>query len=41
VGPKTVIVALSAAQFAWLKRALANQRQVWDLLLTMQRRTVA
>ncbi|HOY59214.1 MAG TPA: hypothetical protein PK640_13905 [Verrucomicrobiota bacterium] len=41
VGRKTVTVALSAEQFAWLKEAIANQRQVWDILLEMQRQTVA
>ena len=39
VGAKTVTVALSAEQFAWLKRAIANQRAVWDDLLRMQRLT--
>jgi len=29
---KTVTVALSPEQFAWLKRAIAHQRQVEDLL---------
>ena len=41
VGGKTVTVALSAEQFAWLKEAIANQREVWNILLRMQRRTVA
>jgi hypothetical protein len=41
VGCKTVTVALRAEQFAWLKEAIANQRQVWDILLQMQRQTVA
>ena len=36
VGSKTVTVALSAEQFAWLKQAISNQRQVWDILLQMQ-----
>jgi hypothetical protein len=36
VGSKTVTVALSAEQFAWLKTAIANQRRVWDILLKMQ-----
>jgi len=36
VGNKTVTVALSAEQFAWLKDAITNQRQVWDTLLRMQ-----
>jgi hypothetical protein len=39
VGAKTVTVALSAEQFAWLKRAIANQRAVWDDLLQMQQLT--
>jgi hypothetical protein len=39
VGPKTVTLALSAEQFAWLKEAIANQRQVWDTLLQMQQLT--
>ena len=41
VGRKTVTVALSAEQFAWLKEAIANQRKVWDILSGMQRQTVA
>jgi len=41
VGRKTVTVALSAEQFAWLQEAIANQRKVWDILLQMQRQTVA
>ena len=40
VGAKTVTVALSAEQFAWLKRAVANQRAVWADLLRMQQLTV-
>ena len=39
VGAKTVTVALSAEQFAWLKKAIANQRQVWEILMKMQRLT--
>lgn len=39
VGKKTVTVALSAEQFAWLKPAIANQRQVWDILGKMQQVT--
>jgi len=39
VGAKTVTVALSAEQFAWLKQAIANQRKVWDSLLRMQQLT--
>lgn len=41
VGTKTVTVALSAEQFAWLKKAIANQRKVWDLLMEMQAETLA
>jgi len=41
VGKKTVTVALSAEQFAWLKAAITNQRKVWDILLEMQKQTVA
>jgi hypothetical protein len=36
VGAKTVTVALSAEQFAWLRTAIANQRKVWDILMRMQ-----
>lgn len=32
---KTVTVALSPEQFAWLKRAIANQRKVEDILTQM------
>jgi hypothetical protein len=39
VGAKTVTVALSAEQFAWLKKAIANQRKVWDALMQMQQLT--
>jgi hypothetical protein len=39
VGKKTVTVALSAEQFAWLKKAIANQRQVWDTMRQMQQLT--
>ncbi|HZL42938.1 MAG TPA: DUF6788 family protein [Verrucomicrobiae bacterium] len=39
VGKKTVTVALSPEQFAWLKDAIANQRQVWDTLMQMQHLT--
>jgi hypothetical protein len=39
VGRKTVTVALSAEQFAWLKGAIANQRQIWATLLRMQQLT--
>ena len=37
---QTVTVALSAQQFAWLKKAITNQRKVWDLLIEMQRLTL-
>jgi hypothetical protein len=40
VGKKTVTVALSAEQFAWLQEAIANQRKVWDILAQMQQMTV-
>jgi len=36
VGNKTVTVALSPEQFAWLKEAITNQRLVWDALTRMQ-----
>ena len=36
VGPKTVTVALSAEQFAWLKQAIHNRRQVWHILQQLQ-----
>jgi hypothetical protein len=39
VGPKTVTVALSAEQFAWLKQAIKNQRHVWDILMQLQQLT--
>ena len=39
VGAKTVTVALSSEQFAWLKTAIANQREVWDILMQMQQLT--
>ena len=37
---KTVTVALSAQQFAWLKAAIANQRKVWGLLEEMNQLTL-
>lgn len=37
---KTVTVALSAEQFAWLKSAIANQRQMWKLLGQMNQLTL-
>jgi hypothetical protein len=39
VGPKTVTVALSAGQFQWLKQAISNQREVWDILSQLQQLT--
>ncbi len=39
VGPKTVTVALSAEQFNWLKQAIRNQREVWDILMELQQLT--
>src|SRR5664279_5438709 len=39
VGPKTVTVALSVEQFEWLKHAIANQRQLWDMLMELQQMT--
>ncbi len=35
---KTVSVALSQEQFAWLKEAIANQRKVWNTLMKMRKR---
>jgi uncharacterized protein DUF6788 len=39
VGPKTITVALSAQQFGWLKKAICNQREVWDILMQLQQLT--
>ena len=39
VGAKTVTVALSPEQFGWLKQAIGNQREVWDILMELQRLT--
>ena len=39
VGSKTVTVALSAQQFDWLKQAISNQREVWDILMQLQHLT--
>ncbi len=39
VGPKTVTVALSAEQFDWLKQAIGNQREVWEILMELQQLT--
>ena len=38
---KTVTVALSAAQFAWLKQAIAHQRQAEGILRQMQQMALA
>ena len=37
---KTITVALSAEQFAWLKQAIANQRKLEDLLSQMHQITL-
>lgn len=37
---KTVTVALSAQQFAWLRRAIANQRKVEAMLARMHQLTL-
>ena len=39
VRAKTVTVALSAEQFAWLKKPISNQRDVWDILAKLQQLT--
>jgi hypothetical protein len=39
VGPTTVTVALSVEQFNWLKQAIRNQREVWDILTELQQLT--
>ena len=39
VGHKTITVALSAEQFSWLKQAVSNQREVWDILMQLQQLT--
>lgn len=39
VGPKTVTLALSAEQFEWLKKAISNQREVWNILMQLQHLT--
>jgi hypothetical protein len=39
VGPKTISVALSSEQFSWLKQAISNQREVWDILMQLQQLT--
>ena len=37
VASKTVTVALSAEQFAWLRQAIDQQREVWRILEQMHR----
>ncbi len=37
---KTITVALSAEQFAWLSEAIANQRKAWDLMAKMHQLTL-
>jgi hypothetical protein len=37
---KTITVALSAQQFAWLQTAIANQRKAWNILAQMHRQTL-
>jgi hypothetical protein len=37
VDSKTVTVALSAEQFAWLRRAIGNQREAWRTMEQMHR----
>jgi hypothetical protein len=39
VGSKTLTVALSAEQFSWLKQAISNQREVWEILMQLQQLT--
>jgi hypothetical protein len=40
VAGKTITVALSAEQFAWLSQAIANQRHVWTTLERMHQITL-
>ena len=40
VDGKTITVALSAEQFAWLKSAIANQREAWAILEQMHQLTL-
>ena len=40
MGKKTVTVALSTEQFAWLQQAIANQRKVWAILTKMQQESL-
>jgi hypothetical protein len=37
---KTITVALSAEQFAWLQKAIANQRKAWEVMAKMHRLTL-
>jgi hypothetical protein len=37
---KTVTVALSAEQFAWLKTAITNQRKAWEIMAQMHQLTL-
>jgi phosphodiesterase/alkaline phosphatase D-like protein len=37
---KTITVALSAEQFAWLKAAIANQRKTWEIMAQMHQLTL-
>ena len=37
---KTITVALSAEQFAWIKTAIANQRRAWAIFEQMHRLTL-
>ena len=39
IGSKTVTVALSVEQFDWLKRAISNQREGWEILMQLQQLT--
>jgi hypothetical protein len=41
VDGKTVTVALSAEQFAWLRQAIANQREAWRIMEEMHRVSLA
>jgi len=40
VDGKTITVALSREQFAWLQAAIANQREVWKTIEEMQQLTL-
>jgi hypothetical protein len=37
---KTITVALSAEQFAWLQEAIANQRKAWHMMAQMHQMTL-